>query len=178
MAILRMYLFINIFLFPNLITIGTISQAYGINAHILTLSFDIINVWGTLWNWIYEAVFQIGEAGLKLFVTIWPELGAISLYELVISDTSFKQSVIASLMKSSRCSMQINLISSLVLTGSSKAVQTSLCLLKCVYLRWGLPQTQAVQFFNGTAKELGHFWLCYTCIRNNTSLGSGSSIGA
>ena len=30
-----------------------------------------INVWGTLWNWIYEAVFQIGEAGFKLFVTTW-----------------------------------------------------------------------------------------------------------
>ncbi len=30
-----------------------------------------INVWGTLWNWIYEAVFQIGEAGFKLFITIW-----------------------------------------------------------------------------------------------------------
>ncbi len=32
----------------------------------------------TLWNWIYEAVFQIGEAGFKLFVTKCPELGAIS----------------------------------------------------------------------------------------------------
>ncbi len=27
--------------------------------------------WYTLWNWIYEVVFQIGEAGFKLFATIW-----------------------------------------------------------------------------------------------------------
>ena len=38
----------------------------------LAVAVEILNtVIHTLWNWIYEAVFQIGEAGFKLFVTTW-----------------------------------------------------------------------------------------------------------
>ena len=42
-------------------------------------------MWDTLWNWIYEAVFQIGEAGFKLFVTTWVPRFMQSVY--VLADT-------------------------------------------------------------------------------------------
>ena len=53
-----------------------------LHARVVTCSMNIAeDVWGTLWNWIHEAVFQIGEAGFKLFVTTWvPRFMQISQY--------------------------------------------------------------------------------------------------